>query len=141
MQQFDIQYLAYIRDQLWAEASFREEAGESIRLSPHLYDIAALQQERRRETDPWEEVIKDFMIASKRTRITIQELWNLVNIPIENQTHTLQSRLSAIMTRDGYRRSPVRPKAGGPSARGWIKDLPTDSSDNEQPNMLPDTEE
>jgi predicted P-loop ATPase len=45
------------RDQLWAEAAAAEADGESIFLPESLWDVAAEEQEKRREIDPWEEVL------------------------------------------------------------------------------------
>lgn len=119
--QFDLELIQSIRDQLWAEAVVREKNGESIRLSPHLYPIAAFQQERRREEDPWEETLrehfrKNYKVRTskhgsvkeeKRYRITLNELWNLMNVPIERRSMQDQSRINVIMTRAGFRKGIV----------------------------------
>ncbi len=47
IQRFDLERLRADRDQLWAEAAEAEALGESIRLDPRLYEIAALEQEAR----------------------------------------------------------------------------------------------
>lgn len=127
VQQFDLELLGSIRDQLWAEAVAREATGESIRLSPHLYKFAEFEQERRREEDPWEEVLKDHFLKTRRFRITINDLWDVVQIPVERRTKPDQERLSAIMVRAGFTRSSVRTKGANAKAsekarpmKGWI---------------------
>jgi predicted P-loop ATPase len=53
IQRIDLGKLRRDRDQLWAEASVAEAAGESIRLDPVLYEEAALEQDARtRNEDP-----------------------------------------------------------------------------------------
>jgi len=49
----DLPALASDRDQLWAEASEAEAAGETISLAPHLWTMAAEAQAARLATDPW----------------------------------------------------------------------------------------
>ncbi len=122
IKQFDLDGLKSVRDQLWAEAAARESSGESIRLSPHLYKFAELQQERRREEDPWEEVIRKHFDEHKRMRITVNELWDLVHVPVERRSNVDQKRLSDIMTQMMFKRGHVRPFAGGDAARGWKRD-------------------
>lgn len=123
VKKFDIELLQSVKNQLWAEAVAREAKGESIRLSPHLYPVAALQQERRLEEDPWEEVIKEhfrkvYKVRTSRGssikeelryRITFNELWDLLQMPIERRTTHDQTRLSAIMTRAGFQKGMVKP--------------------------------
>ena len=55
VQRFDVSGLRRDRDQLWAEASMRERAGESIRLDQGLWEAAEREQKRREIIDPWEE--------------------------------------------------------------------------------------
>lgn len=52
VREFDVALLKLHRDQLWAEAAHYEYLGESIRLNPSLYAVAADVQEARVETDP-----------------------------------------------------------------------------------------
>jgi hypothetical protein len=108
VQQFDLGLLGANRDQLWAEAVARESKGESIRLPQSLYAIAEFQQERRREEDPWEEVLRDYFRVTGRYRITFNELWDVVHIQIERRTVVDQGRLSAIMVRAGFKKGMVR---------------------------------
>jgi hypothetical protein len=53
----DTEALARDRDQLMAEAAVLEAKGEPIALPAHLWGAAAVEQEARRETDPWEDVL------------------------------------------------------------------------------------
>lgn len=53
----DLEGLAVVRDQLWAEACVREEEGASIVLPEELWETARELQEERRMVDPWEELL------------------------------------------------------------------------------------
>ena len=55
----DTEALKRDRDQLLAEAAVLEARGESIALPKHLATVAAAEQEARRETDPWEDVLAE----------------------------------------------------------------------------------
>lgn len=52
---FDIPALSKVRDQLWAEAAFREAQGEAIRLPQELWGAAGVEQAKREREDPWME--------------------------------------------------------------------------------------
>jgi hypothetical protein len=53
----DAEAFARNRDQLMAEAAVLEARGEPIALPAHLWGAAAVEQEARRETDPWEDLL------------------------------------------------------------------------------------
>ena len=53
----DLKALGVVRDQLWAEAAQLEKEGASIRLPQELWGAAGQEQEKRRLTHPWEDVL------------------------------------------------------------------------------------
>jgi hypothetical protein len=55
----DVEAVAAVRDQLWAEASERLAQGETLLLDPELYAAAAVQQEERRVADAFEGILRD----------------------------------------------------------------------------------
>ena len=62
----DVRGLARDRDQLWAEARSRYEAGEPWWLdSPELTSAAEAEQEKRFEVDPWEQLVWDYMEGAR----------------------------------------------------------------------------
>lgn len=63
----DTAALARDRDQLMAEAAVLEKRGEPIALPEHLWGAAAVEQEARRETDPWED-----LLARHKAEVRIQ---------------------------------------------------------------------
>jgi len=118
IKQFDIRGLKEARDQIWAEAVHREEAGESIRLDPSLYWLAELQQERRREEDPWEGVLDQFLDG--KDRASWDDLWGVLKIPIDRRSNIDQKRITTIMDRFGFKRQAMRPVGGGKVMKMWV---------------------
>jgi predicted P-loop ATPase len=116
---FDAEGVKMDRDQLWAEASHREAAGESIRLSPDLYDHAALQQERRRSEDPWE-----YTLATKfdeeYQRLAPDEIWEALGIPTERRNEAAMKRVRQILQRTGFRSMTVQNR-DGKIVKGWAR--------------------
>jgi putative DNA primase/helicase len=69
--QIDVEGLAAVRDQLWAEAKVRFESGYVWWLdTPDLVQLASDQQEARYEGDPWEEVIEPWLECKQSTAIS-----------------------------------------------------------------------
>ncbi|MHA2404453.1 MAG: VapE domain-containing protein [Candidatus Kariarchaeaceae archaeon] len=127
VQEFDLKQIKKDRDQLWAEANEREKAKESIRLNSRLWNVAAEQQETRRQEDAWEEPLENlFCDPHKNYRVTPGEIWDHLGVPMGNRNELLSSRISSIMRRMGFRKMTVR-KAdeNGQKAypiKGWGKD-------------------
>lgn len=113
---FDVAWITEHRDQLWAEAVRREAAGESIRLPEHLWVDAGAQQERRREIDPWEGLIRHALLSTPElhsendfTRVVATFLWDSIGVLPDRRGRRDQLRLSEIMQRLGFERTRVRP--------------------------------
>lgn len=110
---FDTDWLSAERDQLWAEASVREAAGESIRLSESLWPVATEHQEARREVDPWEQLIRRAVLgvgpgSDGLRRLATTLLWEALSIPVERRDRYGSLRISEIMQRLGFKRTRVR---------------------------------
>jgi hypothetical protein len=58
---FDLEALERDVFQLWGEACYYESQGESIRLAPALWPLAAQEQEKRRQEDPFEGIIEEIL--------------------------------------------------------------------------------
>jgi predicted P-loop ATPase len=113
VQQFNLRWIEQHRDQLWAEAVYRESQGESIRLPEKLWPAATEQQERRRESDSWEDVLCQALLEHKTeangdVHIATCELYEALHIPIERQDRVSHVRLSEIMQRFGCEKKKVR---------------------------------
>ncbi len=117
----NVDFIIKWRDQWWAEAAAYEKQGMSIRLDPKLYSHAEVEQEDRRTADPWEMRIRA-AFDQETHRITPQEIWTLLNVPVERQDHRLSVRISQIMQRCGFRRMSVRDETlSGKVVKGWGK--------------------
>lgn len=116
--QFDVPWITSVRDQLWAEALRRAEAGASIRLPEDLWPEATAAQNRRREVDPWEPLLHNALLklvpsSDARRRITTDELWQAVGVEPAFRDRSGQLRISDVMQRLGFERTRVRGSDGG----------------------------
>lgn len=119
VEKFDVKGLREVRDQLWAEATYRCLKGESIRLRPELHKTAGVQQERRRSEDPWEEKVRDIFDFTKNIRTEPEVIWEALSIPIERRDEKSQARVLAVMQRLGFRRGSVTGKREGKKKTIW----------------------
>lgn len=62
----DLSGLRAMRDQLWAEAAAREQAGASLVLDPRLWTQAGEEQEKRMEHDLWIEIIENHVNGERQ---------------------------------------------------------------------------
>lgn len=97
VEQFNIPLLRANRDQLWAEAAFREARGDSIRLDPELYAYAAEEQEKATVDEPWAETIDKELGEYKTGKILCMDMWEILGIPVERRTQHLKGRLGEAM--------------------------------------------
>lgn len=117
VQRFDVAWIKANRDQLWAEAAAREAKGESIRLPEALWPEAAVQQEARREVDPWENAMRHALLGvapsgDGKRRIATESLWLALQIPVDRRDRYGALRISEIMQRLGFARTRVRLEDG-----------------------------
>jgi predicted P-loop ATPase len=115
VQRFNLELIRRHRDQLWAEACIREGLGESIRLREELWPAATEQQEKRREVDPWEPLLRRAVLAvapgsGGRRRVIAGILWDVLGVPTERRDRYGSLRITEIMQRLGFKRSRVRPE-------------------------------
>jgi predicted P-loop ATPase len=120
VESFDVKSLILDRDQLWAEAAAREADDDSIRLPEILYPVANIQQERRRAEDPWETVLES-VFAEEYQRLSPDEVWNALAIPIERRDDRGQRRVIQIMQKLGYRRMTVTCPQRKVKVKGWAR--------------------
>jgi predicted P-loop ATPase len=119
----DIEALKRDRDQLFAEAAALDEDETSIVLPQELWDAAAVEQEQRREADPWEEILRNVTgeIVADENRISTHELLSVqLAIPNERQTPANLHRLSACMQRLNWK-GPKQMRISGRNAKGYYR--------------------
>lgn len=109
---FKLAALREDRDQLWAEASFREAAGESIRLDPSLYEIAGLEQEERKIEDPYVEILSTVIRGLTNCRVPTHDVWRIAGIPDGQMSQEHNRRLGQAMAELGFTKQTVRTKDG-----------------------------
>lgn len=114
---FDVEAIRAARDQLWAEAAHREARGDSIRLDPALWNAATSEQEKRRESDPWEDTLEELVttcpFGTKRDGRTVRQvktkvIYDRLGLSIERRDHGHAIRISAIMRRLGFTNTKFR---------------------------------
>lgn len=103
----DLAKLKADRDQLWAEAAWNEARGVSIELPITLRAEAAEQQERRRETDSWANLVLDAIAKAKNPKdlsvleILTSQTFHLSPLEIRQVE---QNRVSRVLKRLGFMR-------------------------------------
>jgi predicted P-loop ATPase len=129
IERFNIMQLTEARDQLWAEAAKREADGESTRLDITLYDMAELQQSRRKIEDSWEAVLTEHFTKMEDecfkkgkppvVRITSQQAYQVLGIPVAQQDERVSERLSRVLQTLGFKYTTIRLKGITDPLRGW----------------------
>jgi predicted P-loop ATPase len=128
----DLNGLRRDRDQLWAEAVAAWKANptpEALVLPPGLHVAAAAAQEERREEDPWEGPIRDYLDAcaerEPRRIVTISELLGrALRKSDDSQTKYDAARVREIVERLGgwQHPGPWWDPAAGKNVRGFRMD-------------------
>jgi len=108
--QFDIAKLKKDRDQLWAEAAFKEKQGASIRMDKSIWADAEIQQERRRILDPWEVSISQ-CLGDLTGKIFSDDVWEIVGVFDRGRRNQNDNfRIGEAMRRLGFDRAKIRDK-------------------------------
>jgi predicted P-loop ATPase len=114
----DVDAIKRDRDQIWAEAAYYESQGESVRLHPSLYGMAAEEQEERRVVDTIEIILEE-ALAGKVGRLKSTDIWALLGKdPIDAKPEE-QIRMGDAMRRLGWESS--RPRVNGQRTRFYMK--------------------
>lgn len=99
---FDVAGIARDRDQLWAEAAHRQAQGESIRLDPKHWATAAIEQAKRRELDPWYDVVANNLDLDGL--MLTDDMWKVVGRAPGQATIADGHRLGKILRELGWDR-------------------------------------
>lgn len=127
----DLAALARDRDQLWAEADARFDAGEAWWLDQDQADLAEQEQEERYTGDPWEEVLARHL-RGRLERVFADELFRELSIPIEERTRSNLTRVGVIMSHLRWTRGR---ETVGERRRFYVPPRPRPTSDGPLSNV------
>jgi predicted P-loop ATPase len=103
----DLVRLGQDRNQLWAEAAFREAQGERLELPENLYEQATREQAQRLMSDPWEDKLEP-ALEGKAGHIEVEAVWKYLGIETHRQNPQVGHNVSQIMNRLGFEKAKLR---------------------------------
>jgi len=113
-EKIDMDGLASVRDQLFAEAYQLYRAGEPLFLSGDIIQHAELEQVKRMAIDPWQDVIEAYLEDTGKDidEISVPQIWEVVlGGQVRSLTRSDQCRIGRILSRMGWFK--CRPLRGG----------------------------
>lgn len=114
-----LELISNIRDQLFAEAVYRYKSGETWWMMPKS---AAVEQESRRQDDPWEEAINDWLVLNQKAEVRASEVATLaLKLDIGKVDKRIQSRICTVLRIIGWQSRVI--KRDGVPIRRWINPL------------------
>jgi putative DNA primase/helicase len=99
----DLPALRRDRDQLWAEAVTAYKTGETWWLDDETEELAAQEQELRREPDPWEEIVLPWL-EKRAAPVSKDELLSMLKILPEQREQKHANRAAKILAMAGWQR-------------------------------------
>ena len=117
----DLEGVAAVMKQLWAEAVFRVKAGEQhwIPDDDPVYKLMVVEQSQRFEDNVWLEPIREY-VANKR-EVTIEEvLKNALFVPIERWTPRAKASISECLRSIGWDNQPAWCRERKKHVRKWV---------------------
>jgi putative DNA primase/helicase len=123
----DIQSLRHDRDQLWAEAAQIETTGAPLSLPVTLWSTAAAEQDKRREHDPWDDILANIqgVVTEGEERIATADLFNLhLRMSPDKCTDAAAKRLGYCMARNGWEKPENPIRIAGKKVRGFRRPMP-----------------
>jgi predicted P-loop ATPase len=105
VEKVDIDALRRDRDQIWAEAAALEAEGVSLVLPRELWAVAAVAQDERRESDPWDDVLASITgeLYADGEWIKASQVLAFLGIPTASATNTHSKRAAASMRANGWK--------------------------------------
>jgi hypothetical protein len=122
----DIKALKRDRNQLWAEAAQREREGVSIVLDQRLWEAAGVEQQKREESDPWDDILYDLIgaVEQDEERVLTKELYGTVLGFSNSKLRDIDAkRISRCMRRLGWK-GPRKMRVGNEEGRGYFRPHP-----------------
>ncbi|RUU02334.1 hypothetical protein EOD23_20005, partial [Mesorhizobium sp. USDA-HM6] len=96
------------RNHLWAEALASYRIGERWWLDDDEKKLAEIEQDERREVDPWEGRIGSFVNALGGIPTTVEHISIILGIPFERHNAAINKRIASCLKQSGYVRKQVR---------------------------------
>lgn len=120
-----LEELARDCEQLWAEAVQRFKAGESWWLDRELEAVATEEQAGRRDEDPWDNVVLEWLGRQTKPAHTVGEiLKGALRLDEADWTPAAQNRVARCLKAHGYerhqRRDPTQKDGQGRSRRVYV---------------------
>ena len=113
----NLEWIAEHRDQLFAEALYRFQDGESWWDVP--VDAAEAARAAREDADPWEDLLNPYLIANLEVRIPYL-LTEILGMKADKMDASAQRRLGRILKRRKYAKV-VKKDPNGSSVRVWVR--------------------
>jgi predicted P-loop ATPase len=104
---FKLKALRRNRDQLWAEAAYRESQGESTRLNSSLWDEAEFHQGKRLVDEPFVDTLREHL-GDYEGKIRAVSAWKILGIEAGRRSQYDNERLSDAMRQLGWKRRQLR---------------------------------
>lgn len=111
----DVDGILRVRDQLWAEARFRYDEGETWWLDATTEELARAEQAERQPDDAWTERVSKAVGLMLVSDVSISEVLDKMGLAIERQGHGEAMRTARSLHALGWER--YRPARSG--ARVW----------------------
>lgn len=119
----DIDGLAKVKEQLWAEAYHRIKAEERYWIEPDdpIYSTFVKEQSERNVSDPWFNKVFEYVKSSENVSVDsiLEKCLHIHTSDWNNQTRT---RINNILKILGFKNKVHWNKRLGRSIRGWVKD-------------------
>jgi predicted P-loop ATPase len=136
----DLEGLQRDRDQLFAEAAYWEEKGESLVLPEELWPAAQIEQDARVEDDPWTDILSKLhpsnldqvanMVRVASTRLLEVEL----GLDRDRQQQFHLKRLAGVMRKVGWEGPSAIKMRDGSTVRGYQRPL-SDWGEPDDPSL------
>jgi predicted P-loop ATPase len=120
VRQVDFDGLSAVRDQLFAEAVGIVKSGKATHiLDAEVIEVARLEQKERQATDPWTDVIREWLPESGTEIVTTKDVWIHALRGRESElTMHHQKRIAASLKTLGWNNGVKR--VGGKMMRGYL---------------------
>lgn len=112
----EVEWIAEVRDQLWAEAAQIEALGEPLWLDEsHVQTRASVKQASRMAEDVWTPAVRDWIASQSKTDVRVPDLLHMaLGLPRAQQNRSAEMRVATILRADGWARHKHRSDDGKP---------------------------